>query len=595
MASGVKVMGEVIEKERPRILGGNGAGDCGPGNELFVTDVIHGPMTFDELIRFIVDTPHFQRLRYIKQLGGSYFVYPSADHTRFVHSLGVAFLCKRHCEGLRKRPFGNLIDDIDVLCVTIAGLIHDLGHGPFSHLWENFITMQRPEENWAHEDQSFRMFEALIEENNLWPSFVARGFTKRDMVFIKELIHPPKAVDDEYPFKGRDPGKEFLYQIVSNPFSGIDVDKMDYIARDSKALGVDVTFDFRRYLEIARILKMDDEFWNVGVGKDRKRVQKMVIGVRDKEAMNMVSMFRTRQDLHRKAYQHKTTKIVESLLLEVFAAVDDEEIFPVYSPKANVDLRLSTAHRHTDAYVNLTNELQGRIKTTRPSPGLSSEKRERLERAQNLIAKLERRDLPKVVHEIKLNPGLSSNWLNIMEKENWKRDLISHNVASPGVTLYPSDIEFVLTNFDYGAKADDPIKNVRFYRKDGTTTRTTLRELRGIIDGPLDICQQNILVFARRSEVKDAIRLAAIRWEEQKKTEWSTPKRIRLNFPSPVPSDDDDFQLIQQEQEESPFYEERPETPPRSQPSPRARESQTGGSGAARRNLLSELQDNSMS
>ena len=82
---------------------------------------------------------------------------------------------------------------------------------------------------------------------------------------------------------------------MSNPFSGIDVDKMDYIARDSKALGVDVTFDFRRYLEIARILKMDDEFWNVGVGKDRKRVQKMVIGVRDKEAMNMVSMFRTRQ------------------------------------------------------------------------------------------------------------------------------------------------------------------------------------------------------------------------------------------------------------------------------------------------------------
>ena len=71
----------------------------------------------------------------------------------------------------------------------------------------------RPEENWAHEDQSFRMFEALIEENNLWPSFVARGFTKRDMVFIKELIHPPKAVDDEYPFKGRDPGENWISSV----------------------------------------------------------------------------------------------------------------------------------------------------------------------------------------------------------------------------------------------------------------------------------------------------------------------------------------------------------------------------------------------
>ena len=91
------------------------------------------------------------------------------------------------------------------------------------------------------------------------------------------------------------PGKEFLYQIVSNPFSGIDVDKMDYIARDSKALGVDVTFDFRRYLEFARILQLDDEFWAVGEGCERKRVPKMVISVRDKEKHNMVSLFRTRQ------------------------------------------------------------------------------------------------------------------------------------------------------------------------------------------------------------------------------------------------------------------------------------------------------------
>merc|ERR1712212_1110902 len=98
-------------------------------------------------------------------------------------------------------------------------------------------------------------------------------------------------MDDD---NGRE-SKEFLYQIVSNPFSGIDVDKMDYIARDSKALGVDVTFDFRRYLEIARILQVDDEFWSVGQGAVQTRRKKMVIGVRDKDAMNMVAMFRTRQ------------------------------------------------------------------------------------------------------------------------------------------------------------------------------------------------------------------------------------------------------------------------------------------------------------
>jgi len=579
------------------------------GGELFITDVIHGPMTFDPLIKAIVDTEHFQRLRCIKQLGGSYYVYPSADHSRFVHSLGVAHLCLKHCEKLQKGTYGELITGKDVLCVTIAGLIHDLGHGPFSHLWQDFINKQRPEEKWEHEDQSFLMFDALIEENNLWPLFTRRGFTERDMIFIKELIHPPKAVGDEYPFKGRDAGKEFLYQIVSNPFSGIDVDKMDYIARDSKALGVDVTFDFRRYLEIARILQVDDEFWSVGQGAVQTRRKKMVIGVRDKDAMNMVAMFRTRQDLHRKAYQHKTTKIIEMLLLQVFALVDDEEIFPVFSPKANVDLRLSTAHRQTDAYVNLTNDLQGRIKTKRPSPGLSTEKRQKLEEAQSLLAKLEKRDLPKVVYEIKFNPAQNENWLK-MDKDQWKRDLISHhNAFQSGVSLHPSDLEFVLTNFDYGAKGQDPIANVRFYRKDGTLMRTSLRELRGIIDAPLDICQQNIFVYARRCEVKDAIRIAAERWGKAKQPEWATPRKImRLEFPalklessvlspdSSIEDDDDDFQAIQPEQEKTPPFEDRPETPPLSQPTPptvarTGEKSQPGGSVAARRNLMSDFKD----
>ena len=86
-----------------------------------------------------------------------------------------------------------------------------------------------------------------------------------------------------------------MYQIVSNPFSGIDVDKMDYIARDAKALNVDVNFDFRRYLKFARILRMD-ECWTVEnkEGHPMKKA-KLLIGIRDKEAMNMYSMFRTRQ------------------------------------------------------------------------------------------------------------------------------------------------------------------------------------------------------------------------------------------------------------------------------------------------------------
>ena len=73
--------------------------------------------------------------------------------------------------------------------------------------------------------------------------------------------------------------------------------------------------------------------------------------------------------MHRKAYQHKTTKIIELLLMKIFAAVDDEEIFPVYSPELDRDLRLSTAYRQTDAYVTLTNDILSRIRSARPASG----------------------------------------------------------------------------------------------------------------------------------------------------------------------------------------------------------------------------------
>ena len=70
---------------------------------------------------------------------------------------------------------------------------------------------------------------------------------------------------------------------------------MDYIARDAKALGVDVNFDFRRYMELARILPVDDEFWTFQTPEGIKKIHRLFIGVRDKEAMNMFAMFRTRQ------------------------------------------------------------------------------------------------------------------------------------------------------------------------------------------------------------------------------------------------------------------------------------------------------------
>jgi hypothetical protein len=100
-----------------------------------INDPIHTAVKLDRLSCRIVDTPQYQRLRQLKQLGTCSFVFPSAGHTRFEHSLGVAHLAERVTRKLQSNQPELGITDADILAVKISGLCHDLGHGPFSHVY----------------------------------------------------------------------------------------------------------------------------------------------------------------------------------------------------------------------------------------------------------------------------------------------------------------------------------------------------------------------------------------------------------------------------------------------------------------------------
>lgn len=221
-------------------------------------DPIHGHIDLSKLSTYVIDTPQFQRLRDISQLGGTYYVFPGASSHRFEHCIGVAYLARLYVDKLRENQPELNITDIDAVCVEIAGLVHDIGHGPFSHLYDGkFLPSINHNHDFQHEHASIGIFELLLEENNLLPIFYEYGFTDNDIHFIKELmLGDISDAPQNFIWKGRG-DKTFLYDIVANKRNGIDVDKFDYFARDCWMLGLTKSFDSTRLMKFARVFPVN--------------------------------------------------------------------------------------------------------------------------------------------------------------------------------------------------------------------------------------------------------------------------------------------------------------------------------------------------
>ena len=194
-------------------------------------DAVLGHVELHPCCVAVVDTPEFQRLRGLKQLGPTEYVYPAAGHTRFAHSLGVSFLAGKLVEKLQRQSSPPLhISEREVLCVKLAGLCHDLGHGPLSHTFEKFVRMRRPSLKWRHEHASAALFAKIVVEQKLLEGVFGRyELTEDDVHFVQELIFGDRSdAPSDWQWRGLPPSKHFLFEIVSNHRNGIDVDKFDY-------------------------------------------------------------------------------------------------------------------------------------------------------------------------------------------------------------------------------------------------------------------------------------------------------------------------------------------------------------------------------
>ncbi len=214
------------------------------------------------LLLNLVKHPSMQRLRRIKQLGLASMVYPGAQHTRFQHSLGAFHLMREAILSLTQK--GVYIFDMEAEAISAAILMHDIGHGPFSHVLENTLIR-----GISHEDISLLIMERLNEEMN-------GGLTLAIRIF-----------QNQYP-------KQFLHQLIS---SQLDVDRLDYLRRDSFFTGVS-----EGNIGSARIIKMLD------VVDDN-------LVIEQKGIYSIENYLIARRLMYWQVYLHKTTVACESVLV----------------------------------------------------------------------------------------------------------------------------------------------------------------------------------------------------------------------------------------------------------------------------------------
>jgi len=237
-----------------------------PGNKKkIINDPVHGFISItNNILHDIIEHPYYQRLRRIKQLGLTHLVYPGAMHTRFQHAIGAMFLMDEALKILRQKKHD--ISAKEAKAAKAAILMHDIGHGPFSHALEHSIV-----DDITHEKISMLMMQKLNED------FEGKLDTAIDI------------------FQGKYP-KQFLSQLIS---SQLDVDRMDYLRRDSFFTGVS-----EGVIGTQRILKM------LNVSDD-------ALVVEEKGIYSIDNFLNSRRIMYWQVYLHKTSLAAEYTLINI--------------------------------------------------------------------------------------------------------------------------------------------------------------------------------------------------------------------------------------------------------------------------------------
>ena len=246
-----------------------------------IYDPIHGFIKITPLMMEFIDTYEFQRLRDLKQLGGTYFVFPSATHTRFEHSIGVSHIAGLTMESLKNAQPELKINKKDIELCRIAGLLHDIGHGPFSHLYDHYI--KEPDEP-EHEERGIEIIKNMVKKYKI-------NIKEEELAKVLNMIDPS------------DGKKNWKYQIIANKLCSIDVDKIDYIQRDCYHIGMKFGGEYSRLITECRVKKNKNGYFILAWPK--------------KLEFEIYNLFNTRYRLHKQVLSHHTVKAYEYYIIEI--------------------------------------------------------------------------------------------------------------------------------------------------------------------------------------------------------------------------------------------------------------------------------------
>jgi len=272
-----------------------------------IYDKVWGEIEMSDIAISIIDTPMYHRMSYIKQTSMAYRVFPTATHTRFNHQIGVYGLLKKTLDTLISKGHLVITEDTKPLntvemtervknglkpCITkdeyewicLGGLLHDLGHGPASHTFDDLIEELVDNglitnTKWrTHEERSQELFRNMVERDNI-------EISDEGLNYICNIINPPMSHRHD-----------FRCQFVNNEVNGVDADKMDYICRDCMVFGI------ASHVNIERIIA------NSSIIYDSQDATKTVYGTywsfSERIKNEVFNLFMMRYQLYRDIYNH---------------------------------------------------------------------------------------------------------------------------------------------------------------------------------------------------------------------------------------------------------------------------------------------------